>query len=215
MKLLFFLSFFFNLISFKAQNKAEVHVIPTLNNNPIVLNEDLGGNIKITNLKFYLSNLSFKKNGLEIYREKDSYHLIDLSKTNTLHVLLNSKINDFDEFTFLLGIDSITNVSGACGGDLDPTKGMYWAWNSGYINFKLEGTQNDTAFEFHLGGYTSPYPTAKKIELIITNKQTINLYLNLDEFFQQVDILKTNKVMSPGQNSFELSKIIASLFYVQ
>lgn len=24
-------------------------------------------------------------------------------------------------------------------GDLDPLNGMYWAWNSGYINMKIEG----------------------------------------------------------------------------
>ena len=59
------------------------------------------------------------------------------------------------------------------GGDLDPTKGMYWAWQSGYINFKMEGscsqclaTKNN--FEFHLGGYQQPFYAMQTIELNTT-----------------------------------------------
>ena len=48
----------------------------------------------------------------------------------------------FSKLKFQLGIDSLTNVSGAMGGDLDPTKGMYWTWQSGYINMKIEGKSN-------------------------------------------------------------------------
>jgi len=66
----------------------------------------------------------------------------------------------------LIGTDSITNVSGALDGDLDPIKGMYWAWNSGCINFKLEGTRvisgKKTPFEYHIGGYNGPQATAMK-----------------------------------------------------
>jgi hypothetical protein len=47
---------------------------------------------------------------------------------------------EFDAIQFNLGLDSLTNVSGALGGDLDPTKGMYWTWQNGYVNFKLQGS---------------------------------------------------------------------------
>ena len=69
---------------------------------------------------------------------------------------------EFDAIQFNLGIDSLTNVSGALGGDLDPTKGMYWTWQNGYVNFKLQGTSDlcnnpKNEFEFHLGGYLKPF----------------------------------------------------------
>ena len=57
---------------------------------------------------------------------------------------------------FQIGIDSLTNVSGDLDGDLDPALGMYWAWNSGYINMKLEGKSSSCKsvkkeFQFHIG----------------------------------------------------------------
>jgi len=36
-------------------------------------------------------------------------------------------------------VDSLANVSGAMSNDLDATKGMYWSWQSGFINLKIEG----------------------------------------------------------------------------
>ena len=93
----------------------------------------------------------------------------------------------YDQLAFDIGIDSITNVSGAMGGDLDPTKGMYWTWQSGYINFKLEGTSPDcparkNEFQFHLGGYAYPNASVQKIALTATGQGNINVQMNLDMF---------------------------------
>ena len=120
--------------------------------------ENDSNRLQIDALRFYVSNFCFLKNGAVVLQEKNSYHLIDASdkSSQTLSIKNTNKIN-FNELAFSLGIDSITNVSGAMGGDLDPTKGMYWTWQSGYINFKLEGKsancpKRNHAFEFHLGG---------------------------------------------------------------
>lgn len=68
-----------------------------------------------------------------------------------------------------LGIDSTMNVSGAMGGALDPSLGMYWTWQSGYINAKLEGTVwNDgqpETFQYHLGGYSHPFNAYRPLNL--------------------------------------------------
>ena len=79
-----------------------------------------------------------------------------------------------DKIKFNLGIDSLTNVSGVMGGDLDPTKGMYWTWQSGYINFKMEGSSavcptRNHEFQFHIGGYQDPFYAMQTLELEVKN----------------------------------------------
>jgi hypothetical protein len=69
---------------------------------------------------------------------------------------------------FTLGIDSATNAAGAGGGALDATKGMYWAWHSGYINLKLEGTSprcttRRNAFNFTLAAFAMEHCAHRRL----------------------------------------------------
>ena len=89
--------------------------------------------------------------------------------------LQNYKKN-IKSISFCIGIDSLASVSGALSGDLDPSNGMYWAWQSGYINMKIEGTSSScktrkNSFNFHIGGYLKPYNAIKKIEIPINKIQ--------------------------------------------
>ena len=96
--------------------------------------------IQIETFKFYISSITFYKKGLLVDQEKNSYHLLDCENPQSLNLKIQkNKTNEFDQLQFQVGIDSATNSAGALGGDLDPTKGMYWTWQNGYINFKLEG----------------------------------------------------------------------------
>ena len=114
-----------------------------------------GDSIQLKSLKFYISNIELVNGDKVVWQQKNSFHLIDASKNESLQIPLKHQSNlNFTKIKFNLGIDSMVNVSGALGGDLDPTKGMYWTWQSGYINFKLEGkskkckTRNNE-FHFH------------------------------------------------------------------
>tara|TARA_B100000809_G_C15092336_1_gene513668 strand:+ start:1090 stop:1674 length:585 start_codon:yes stop_codon:yes gene_type:complete len=177
--------------------------------------------LQITRVRFYISNIQLLKNGKVVATEKDSYHLIDASDKSSLSMAIpvKSKI-DYDEIFFLLGIDSLTNFSGVMGGDLDPTKGMYWAWNSGYINFKLEGksplceTRNNE-FSFHLGGYSAPYPSYQIIKLAVKKSNQLTIKVDFAQFLEQIDLAKQTKVMSPGKLAQDLSIQVAKLFSVQ
>jgi hypothetical protein len=97
------------------------------------------------------------------------------------------------------------------GGDLDPTKGMYWTWQSGYINFKLEGksticpTRNN-AFEFHLGGYQPPFNCLKTALLKSTNQKNIVVVFDLNQFLSSIDLSKQNQIMSPNNQAVLLSE---------
>lgn len=148
---------------------------PRISNETIELNKVYALNdsvqLEITTCRFYVSNFSFFSKGKLLSQQKSAF-LLDLEHPTSLDLSFPSM--DFDGIQFNLGVDSSTNVAGILDGDLDPIKGMYWTWNSGYINFKLEGSiTNNTGkkipFEYHLGGYLSPYPTIQTIS-VETNK---------------------------------------------
>jgi hypothetical protein len=106
-------------------------------------------------------------------------------------------------------------------GDLDPIKGMYWAWQSGYINMKLEGKSSscktrNNEFQFHIGGYLSPYYAIRKVALSYDKKATqINIGIDLYNFFANLNLAKTNSVMIPGTLAMELADYSKSLFYIE
>ncbi|MBK8482933.1 MAG: hypothetical protein IPO86_00690 [Saprospiraceae bacterium] len=174
--------------------------------------------LRITQLKFYISKIKFLNHGKVVMEENNSFHLVDASQINSLQILIDNKQNiPFDELKFNLGLDSTTNVSGALGGDLDPTKGMYWTWQSGYINFKLEGKSNvcktrNNEFAFHLGGYQQPYYGLQTLSFPLNNTNRIHLNLDVLEIIKEINLTKTNHIMSPSAEAVMLSKIVANAF---
>lgn len=219
--LLFFLTRY--VVSFSQINSIQISVTPTFGASAFHLADSAfttsdSSDLRITELKFYLSNIQLLEKGKVVMEEKASFHLLDASYINSLTILMDNKQPiKFDELKFNLGVDSVTNVSGALGGDLDPTKGMYWAWQSGYINFKLEGTSplcktRNNEFQFHLGGYQSPNNCLQTIRFPISNANNIDLKLDVQNVLKQIDLLKSNQIMSPSAEAVRLSKIIANSF---
>lgn len=176
--------------------------------------------IHIDVLKFYISEISIHfKDGKENANFND-YWLIDFDSDETRSIELEgvSKEN-VSSIEFTLGTDSLTNVSGAFDGALDPIHGMYWAWNSGYINTKIEGSlqiENRTAapFEFHLGGYSGEFKTARRVKISCDSDggEGIMLFIDLNYFMDFIDISKTNRVMSPGKKAALLSTLFSESF---
>ncbi len=177
--------------------------------------------IQIDVLKFYISGIEFLNNDKVVWKEKNSFHLVDFETITPQTILLNIPADlHVTNINFNLGIDSVTSTSGALAEDLDPTKGMYWAWQSGYINFKMEGTSPSCntrkhQFQFHFGGYKKPYYAMQTITLPVTNfnKNTLTINFNVVPFFETINLSQTNSIMIPGKEAMELSKLIASLFY--
>ena len=106
------------------------------------------------------------------------YHLIDFSDSATTRIELPVTAGIiYNGIQFQMGIDSADQNRGAQSGALDPAKGMFWTWNSGYINVKIEGNsplsrQPAHIFEYHIGGYRDNYNTVWQIKLYSTNDQT-------------------------------------------
>lgn len=174
--------------------------------------------VTIDLFRFYISDISLSFEDESIWEEKDSYHLIDASVPSSLSLPLSHAGELSPQtLTMQLGIDSATHDLGAMSGDLDPTKGMYWSWQSGYINVKLEGRSPSSSgrhneFQFHLGGYQSPYQTTQKINIEIESPEKIVVKIDLADFFESVDLEGQPMVMSPGAKAAAFSEVVADLF---
>lgn len=194
-------------------DKKELVLELNINNKNITLNnsyENININIfKINKLKFYISNLKFYLKGKEVLEYHKKHILIDIENENSLKILIPNKLR-FDEITFNLGVDEETNKSGAKGGDLDPINGMYWTWNSGYINFKVEGIyKGSNDFSYHIGGFMKPYDTIQLIKMNFHSLNENKIVLNFDEFFNKIDF-SLSEILSPGENAVKLSTLLAN-----
>lgn len=168
-------------------------------------------------LRFYISNVNLISNDAIVFDENDSYHLIDLIEKRNSFILTYPDNLVFDRIQFDLGIDSLTNVSGVYSGDLDPTKGMYWTWQSGYINFKLEGKHSassakNNVVQFHLGGYLPGQLALQTLSFNCSNSADINFEFDLNSFLKSMDFSQEHTIMSPGARAVSMSSHIATYF---
>ena len=178
--------------------------------------------LTVETFRCYITPIQIQYVDQSVFTEKNSYHLLDFDNPDSFKFYLTKK-NDkiISKVTFNIGIDSLTSTSGAMAGDLDPIKGMYWAWQSGYINMKIEGKSSScktrkNEFQFHIGGYLSPHYAMRKVALTYDKKATqINIGIDLYNFFANLNLAKTNSVMIPGTLAMELADYSKSLFHIE
>ena len=107
------------------------------------------------------------------------------------------------------------NVSGELENAYDPLLGMYWAWNTGYVNLKLAGKSNliltkTHDFELHLGGYRYPLATAQNIEVDLNDQY---IYFDLQKLFSEsINLSKNHHIMLPGKDAFLISQGLSDCF---
>jgi hypothetical protein len=132
----------------------------------------------------------------------------------------------YRELLFQLGVDSTDQNRGAQTGALDPKKGMFWTWNSGYLSFKIEGSSaisNQPAhmIAYHIGGYRSPYSAVWKIKLDTVLRTSINksvlieIPIELDNFFNGrfgMHIREIPDCTTPGEMARSISQNFAGAF---
>lgn len=202
-----------------------ITVVPTFNQEPVALGKNyyskaLSDSISFDRIKFYLSSIRLDPDTASYSSPNLQYHLVDLEKPASQMIVLPMAIPQTAKgIQFLLGVDSTTQVAGALGGDLDPTQGMYWSWQSGYIHVKIEGRTpvcpaRNHRFQFHLGGYQSPFNTVQLITLPVNSHKSFAIEIPLDQFFGDLDIRSSYQVMSPGTLAVDLAKQFAATFKV-
>jgi hypothetical protein len=186
-----------------------------------------GEKFKISTFKFYVSFIeTMNSSGGLRTAETESYHLVDLADPNSHHFTVNLKNGLYDKLNFIIGVDSIRNVSGAQTGALDPAKGMFWTWNTGYIFAKLEGkSPSSTApfqmFTYHIGGFKSGENAIRTVSLPaqIQIGKTNELIINADvqrwfDGVNTISIASKATIMSPGGPALQMADNYATMFSV-
>lgn len=208
------------MLPFLGWSQLTIHVNMTFGKQLIVLNQTASWNEKSFQLeqaRFYLSKFEFYRNNQLVAVDQAEAYLVDFEIDSTRKISFPAiQPAQIDEIRFLFGIDSITNTSGAMTGALDPMYGMYWSWQSGYINCKLEGTvltPKREAFQLHLGGYTPPFLGAQRIILENSKTGTAQLNIDLNRLIEEIILPKSNlHVMSPCIKAVEYAQILAKSF---
>lgn len=195
-----------------------------LNKKYISINQDT---LSIDTFKCYISNIQMEYADKSVFIQNNSYHLLDFENLKSFQIPITKKRTTLiSKIIFNIGIDSLINTSGAMAGDLDPVNGMYWAWQSGYINMKIEGKSSNcktrkNEFKFHIGGYLEPYLAMRRIEIPISNRtegkfqipnNQIDIVIDLGKFFSEVSLKETNSIMSPGTKAMEIADVSVKLF---
>ena len=177
--------------------------------------------LMIETFRCYISNIQIQYADNSVFTQKESYHLLDLENPNSFQIPITKKSDKLiSKITFNIGIDSLINTSGAMAGDLDPIKGMYWAWQSGYINMKIEGKSpscktRKNEFLFHLGGYLHPNYAMRKLEINYNSNNNVNIGIDLKEFFSNIKLAQMNSVMIPGKLAIELANDSIKMFHLE
>ncbi|MFZ4105743.1 MbnP family protein [Flavobacterium sp.] len=210
------------------KNQKDVDVLLQLNfqNESLVLNDKkyvtkTNDTVTITKMKFYLSNIVLELEDGTQYKESNSVHLVDAETLSSLEFhLKNVPDIKIKKIRFDIGIDSLTSVSENFDGDLDPALGMYWAWNTGYINMKLEGKSSSCTnvkkeFQFHIGGYLPKQNALQKIEFEIDENQIINIEVELSKWLDSLSLKETNSIMIPGEKAIAMARIYKNIFEIK
>jgi hypothetical protein len=134
-----------------------------------------------TAFKFYIHGIALmNSDSPKTFRPADKYYLIDFADSASTEIKIAVLPYVYNQISFIIGVDSAHNVSGAQTGALDPANGMFWSRTTGYIMAKLEGTspQSDQGgrFEFHIGGFSGTNNVIKKLPpLFFPFNQNIDL----------------------------------------
>ncbi|MBC7382403.1 MAG: hypothetical protein H7296_05330 [Bacteroidia bacterium] len=190
----------------------------------------MGDSFIVKEFKFYISSLTFRKENNVKYVEPNSVHLFDAEDSSTWSFYIPAIENGNYKFIDMcIGLDSVTTTAGILDGDLDPSKGMYWAWNTGYTAAKLVGQSFRCntlhhLFEFHIGGYLSPYNSLRKVTLLLSGMQvnnykqnTIEMEVDINAWFNTpltIDLTKTNSILLPGKEAMMMADNYADMLSI-
>ena len=211
---LFFLSFGYSLNCY-----GQLSIIPTWNKKAlelqhVYLTQD-NDSISFSTLKIYFSDFRFKDKISGRITSIDTLIFYDLADSSTHSFFNDLNLSNYESVAFTLGLDSSKNVSGELENAYDPLLGMYWAWNTGYINLKIMGESsavptNSHEFEFHLGGYRSPFATAQNIQVDLNDQY---IYFDLEKLFSEsINLTKNHHIMLPCKDAFLISQGLSACF---
>ncbi len=192
---------------------------------------DHGDTFTVSKFNYYISNVKMANTNSSVYTENESYHLLQHDNNSTMSFdLATVPYGNYNQLTFMLGVDSTHNVSGAQGGALDPLNGMFWTWNTGYIMLKFEGNSPQSTgpgglVQIHCGGFTGANSVVRTITLTLPNTITVgknatpHVHIDADVLKMlkspnQINFATTNLVMTPGVEAKQIADNYAGMFSI-
>ena len=190
-----------------------------------------GEQYTVSRFRYYVSNFQLTDVNGKTITLPQRYFLVDEATDATKKITLDSvPVGQYTAVKWMIGVDSIRNVSGVQTGALAPENGMFWTWNSGYIMAKMEGhsPQATTAlneFQFHIGGFKHPYNALKTITVNLgatlaagsNNQAKINIKADADKWFHTpntVSIAQSSIIMAAGVNAMAIAENYQQMFSV-
>lgn len=208
-----------------AQESAALQIQLDYNHQPLVLGKKYhskqNDSLQLSTFKCYLSNIKL------IYADGSShalvkkYNLIDADSIQSLKIKFPQNTFGKAQFIeFCIGVDSIPSTQGAMANELDVQNGMYWAWQSGYINWKIEGTSKSCAthknqFAFHIGGYQAKQNALRTLRLPYSTTSKNVLHIDLANLFDEVSLKEKNSVQIPGNTAMQLADLFTKTFWLE
>lgn len=188
-----------------------------------------GDTFKVSKFTYFISNVELTKDDNTVFKEAKSYHLINHSTSgNKTFTITGIPAGNYKSISYIIGVDSARNVSGVQEGDLRPSLGMFWDWNTGYIMLKFEGTSPQAInsmqdITYHIGGFSYPYSCLKKVNItfpqnLVVKKDVypkLKLKVDLSEMFknpQTIDFANTYYIMTPGIETNGMSENYKDMF---
>ncbi|MCX8081000.1 MAG: hypothetical protein N3F09_07180 [Bacteroidia bacterium] len=190
----------------------------------------LGQGFKLGVFKHYVSNVKLTKTDNSLVELPETYFIVDYKANGGNKITLeNVPSGAYKSASFMLGVDSARNVSGAQTGALSPSNGMFWSWNTGYIFLKAEGHSSvssspDKSIVYHIGGFSGANKAQRIITLpfgnhaanVGTSTPTIHILCRVDSLFSSVHDINFStmpKVHMPGANSKKIADNYATMFF--
>lgn len=222
-----------------ATNTGSVKItfVNTVKGKPLELNtgnytNPFGETYTVSKFKYYISHVSLP--GVQGINHKDeNFYLVDESKADALHVSFTLGSGNYNRLNFLLGVDSLHNVSGAQSGALDPLNDMFWTWNNGYIMAKMEGRSPQSKLvnnklEFHIGGFmgannvlkniTLSFPPGKMLNIQPGKTSEIIIEADIDTWWQQPNDIKIAEhavCSTPGALAKKIADNYSKMFSIK
>jgi hypothetical protein len=140
--------------------------------------------------------------------------LLDLADSASLDQQMSRSVNN--KISLLFGIDSALQVGGVGTGALDPLRGMYWTWQTGYVQWKMEGAIRvdgvESPLELHLGGFDGVTKAQAMLSdyLIYPTTNSVIAQWDISPFLAEVVRRKKFGVMSPSPIARDYCRIIAN-----
>ena len=213
-----------NIIHFIFQNK----VGDSLLQSGSVYQNPFGESFTVRSFKYYISNIQIQYGDGQVYAVKTPPHLVNEADSSSKILSLKAPAGNIKSVYFLIGIDSAINVSGVQTGDLDPAKGMFWIWNTGYIMAKLEGASTASKapgkqFSYDVGGFKPGENAARNINLSLlptTNRQpsTFLISTDINKWFANKNSIKIGDqpmCHSPGMLAMQIADNYADMFSIR